>query len=262
VKLGYLHGRMRRVALAAIALALLVVGVVVVGDSRADLDTAAQSGSGGVFTSRTARLRLLVPRGWRATEQPNYPGLLLWMLRNQPSGQMVLSSETFTRELYCSWPVTCRATHDSPTAKYACALRQKLEAQRLKVGSVQAGPKENDANGLPSVWFEYDDGRRFLRHAIAVTADKAISLVLSAPTNDVRSSHGRAFEQVLRSLSLLPEPVAPIAPGSATQGAAPDDAQPAAPADAPPDAPIVIDGGVEFQPAPVPTISPVGPCPR
>jgi hypothetical protein len=67
---------------------------------------------------------------------------------------------------------------------------------------------------------------------------------------------------VLRSLSLLPEPVAPVAPGSATAGAAPDDAQPAAPADAPPDAPIVIDGGVEFQPAPVPTTSPVGPCPR
>ena len=263
MKLGYLHGRMRRVALAAIALALLVVGVVVVGDSRADLDTAAQSGSGGVFTSRTARLRLLVPRGWRATEQPNYPGLLLWMLRNQPSGQMVLSSETFTRELYCSWPVTCRATHDSPTAKYACALRQKLEAQRLRVGTVQAGPKENEAAGMPSVWFEYDDGRRFLRQAIAMTGDRAISLILSAPSNDARAAHGRAFEQVLRSLSLLPEAVIPVAsaPGSAAAAApAGDGGVATAPADAQPDAALVIDGGVEFQPAPAPTISPIGPC--
>ena len=259
---------MRRVALAALALALLIaIALFVEATSRADLDTGAQAGSGGVFTSRTARLRLLVPRGWRATEQPNYPGLLLWMLRSQPSGQIVLTSETFTRELYCSWPVSCRTSHDAPTQKYACALRQKLEAQRLRVGTVQGGPKENETAGLPSVWFEYDDGRRFLRQAIAMTGDRAISVILSAPSNDARASHGRAFEQVLRSLSLLPEAVIPVAaaPGSAAAPAPAGDggvAAAPAPADAQPDAALVLDGGVEFQPAPAPTISPIGPCPK
>ena len=255
---------MRRVALAALALALLIAGALIIETtSRADLDAGAQSGNGGVFASRTARLRLLVPRGWRATEQPNYPGLLLWMLRSQPSGQIVLTSETFTHDLYCSWPVSCRATRDAPMQKYACALRQKLEAQRLRVGTVQAGPKENEAAGMPSVWFEYDDGRRFLRQAIAMTGDRAISLILSAPSNDARAAHGRAFEQVLRSLSLLPEAVIPVAsaPGSAAAAApAGDGGVATAPADAQPDAALVIDGGVEFQPAPAPTISPIGPC--
>lgn len=254
---------MRRVALVLVSAAALVAAIAfLVGDSRADLDVGAQAGSGGVFTSRTARLRVLVPRGWRATEQPNYPGLLLWMLRNQPPGEMVLTSETFTRELYCSWPVACRTTHDAPTAKYACALRHKLEAQRLRVGTVQAGPKENETAGLPSVWFEYDDGRRFLRQAIAVTADRAVSLILSAPSNDARASHGRAFEQTLRSLSV----VTPAESRSETGSAAPGDAGVATAGDgAPPHvdaaAPVASDGGVEFQPAPAPTISPVGPCP-
>jgi len=253
---------MRRLAIGLVGAAALVAAIAfLVGDSRADLDVGAQAGSGGVFTSRTARLRVLVPRGWRATEQPNYPGLLLWMLRGQPPGQMVLTSETFTHELYCSWPVSCRATHDSPTAKYACALRHKLEAQRLRVGTTQAGPKENELAGLPSLWFEYDDGRRFLRQAIAVTADRAVSLILSAPSNDARASHGRAFEQMLRSLSVL----TPAEVRSETAGSAvPDDAGVATAGDGAPAqvdaAAPVIDGGVEFQPAPAPTISPVGPC--
>lgn len=251
---------MRRLALGALAIAMLGVLAIVVDESQADLDTGAQAGNGGVFTSRTARLRVLVPRGWRATEQPSYPGLLLWMLRSQPTGQMVLTSETFTRDLYCSWPPLCRGSHDSPTQKYACALREKLEAQRLRVGTVQAGPKENETAGLPSVWFEYDDGRRFLRQAIAMTGDRAVSLILSAPSNDARASHGRAFEQTLRSLSLLPEAPQPV--GAAPAATTLDDAGPPAPADTPPDAALVSDGSVEFQPAPAPTVSPMGPCPR
>ena len=34
-----------------------------------------------IFTSRANKLRIVVPRGWRATDQPSYPGMLLWMLR-------------------------------------------------------------------------------------------------------------------------------------------------------------------------------------
>ena len=150
---------MRRVALATTPLALLVAGVLttrfLVEDSHAELENQ-------VFTSTADRLRLVVPRGWRATDQPSSPGLLLWMMRTQPPGRIVLTSEPFTRALYCSWPTACRATPDTPVAQFACALRTKLGAQRFRVGPAQAGPKENEDAGLPSLWFEYDDGKRFL----------------------------------------------------------------------------------------------------
>src|SRR5882724_6040698 len=98
--------RLRRAALrlALIAAVALVVGVVV-EPSSAELENL-------VFTSPADHLRLIVPRGWRSSDQPSYPGLVLWMARSQPQGQMVLTTEAFTRDLYCSWPVTCRTGHD------------------------------------------------------------------------------------------------------------------------------------------------------
>lgn len=263
---------MQRLARAAVPLALLTaIGLgarFLVEDSRAELENL-------VFTSRGDRLRMIVPRGWRATDHPTYPGLLLWMMRTQPPGQIVLSSEAFTRELYCSWPITCRAASDTPTNKYACALRAKLQAQRLRVGPTQAGPKENEAAGIPSIWFEYDDGKRFLRQAIAVTNDRAISLVLSAPTTEARSTHVRPFDQALRTLRVLSaaEAAPPgsdaalaLGDGLANDGAAADVA--VAPVDGTPppgDAGAILDGatnGPAFESAPAPKIEPVGPCPK
>ncbi|HEU0031580.1 MAG TPA: hypothetical protein VFQ53_13165 [Kofleriaceae bacterium] len=248
---------MRRLASAVFALALLAAIAVVIGllveDSEADLENQ-------VFTSRADRLRMVVPRGWRATDQPSYPGLLLWMMRTQPPGQIVLTSEAFTRELYCSWPVPCR-NQPTNTGKYVCAIREKLQAQRLRVGPVQPGPKETEAGGLPSVWFEYDDGRRYLRHAVAVTADRAVSLVLSAPTSDARAAHVRPFDQALRTLHLLTAAeTVTIAPPDATAVAtAPTDGGPADAMTLPTDG-AVLDGGVAFQSAPTPRIDPIGPC--
>lgn len=263
---------MQRLARAALPLALLVaialITTFLVEDSRAELDNQ-------VFTSRADRLRLIVPRGWRATDHPTYPGLLLWMMRTQPPGQIVLSSEAFTRELYCSWPTVCRAATDTPTNKYACALRVKLQAQRLRVGPTQAGPKENEAAGIPSVWFEYDDGKRYLRQAIAVTNDRAISLVLSAPSLEARSAHVRPFDQALRTLRLLS--AAEAAPAGSPDAAiviADDGGGDAAVAATTPDAaatPAADAGAVldaatptsaTFESAPAPQIDPVGPCPK
>src|SRR5882672_1699019 len=102
-----------------------------------------------LYTSRTDRLRFVVPRGWRATDQPSYPGLLLWMIRVDPPNQttnMVLTAQAFTREVYCSWPVTCRTNRDATLAeKLACALGQKIQSRRVHIGQIQAGPKENEA---------------------------------------------------------------------------------------------------------------------
>src|SRR5215475_13049456 len=116
--------RLRRLIIPLALLAALAVVVGLARDSAADLDNL-------VFTSRPDRVRLIVPRGWRASDQASYPGLLLWMARSQPQGQIELTSEPFTddrdgRELYCSWPVACRTSHDTLPSKYACALRAKL----------------------------------------------------------------------------------------------------------------------------------------
>jgi len=253
--------RLRRAAfpLALIA-ALAVTAGVLVEDSAADLDNL-------VFTSRTEHLRLIVPRGWRASDlpssRPSYPGLLLWMARSQPPGQIELTTEAFTHELYCSWPVSCRASHEGLPSQYACALRDKLEAQHLKVDSTQAGPKENEEANLPSIWFEYNDGKHFLRHAIAFSGqERAISLVLSAPTSAARAAHIRAFEQALRSLYLLsPEETARatgIDAGVAGAPPVPDDTSPA-------DAGVLADAaaleaGVPAGSPPAPKPSPIGPC--
>jgi hypothetical protein len=242
----------RRVARLAVPLGLLAGLAIAVGlarESAADLEN-------GVFTSRPDHLRLLVPRGWRSSEQSTYPGLRLWMARSQPQGQIELTAEAFTRELYCSWPVPCRTSHEILPAKYACALRAKLAALRMHVGPTEAGPKENEAAGLPSVWFEYDDGKHFLRQAIAISSDRAFSLVLSAPTGDARATHARAFEQALRTLQLLTPEEARSEPVDAA-AAVPGDA---APTDAGLIDGAVLDGGVVFESRPAPAINPIGPC--
>ncbi len=241
-------------ALALLGAIALAITILVENTADADLDPKGcpLQGPTQVFTSRTDRVRIVIPRGWCAADHPSYPGMLVSMIHNQPPGQILLTSEPFTRELYCSWPVACRNLATN-TAKYACALRDKLTALRMRVGPSQLGPKENELAGLSSVWFEYDDNKRFLRQAVAVTADRALSLVLSAPTTDSRTAHVRPFDTALRTLQLL----------TAAESAAPAGSTDAAvvASDSPEDAgPATTDGGVISPPVPRP--SPIGPCPK
>jgi len=150
----------------------------------------------------------------------------------------------------------------------------------MKVGPTQAGPKENDAAGLPSVWFEYDDGKHFLRQAVALSTDRAVSLVLGTSSNDARLSLVRSFEQALRSLQRLgpietpadqkPDQTSDQAAGdAATVSVSPNDGAlflDGAPGDSVPgDAAIAmdawVDAGTTFVSAPVPKVSPIRPCP-
>jgi len=248
---------MRRFASAVSALAMLIAGAFAIGflveeSAHADLDPKGCSNqTTQVLTTRQERIRMVIPRNWCGSDHPGYPGVLVSitpMLRTAPPGEILLTAEPFTRELYCSWPVACR-NQASNTAKYACALREKLAASRMRVGPAQLGPRENETNGLPSMWFEFDDNRRFLRQAVAVTADRAYSLVLSAPSIDARTSHVRAFDSALRTLQLLEAPAEPGDAGVPVD----NDAKP------PPS-----DGGITPPPpsAPVQRQSPIGPCPR
>ena len=278
-------------AVLRVALAVLVVGALAIALRSTEVGAELEN---QVFTSKADGLRIVVPRYWRATDQPSYPGVLLWMMRSEPEGRIALTAEPFTHELYCSWPVTCRATHDGLAAKLACALRQRLQTQHMKLGAVQAGPKDNETAGMPSVWFEYDDGKHFLRHAVAITGDRAVSLVLSASTLDARASLSRPFDQALRTLrpltaaeaagsdaggrtalsdaSLAVATAALVADAGALAGRAPPDAGVVVPRDAtsapldgsvlpgsPADASLV-DAGVAFQSAPPPHVNPIGPC--
>jgi len=231
---------------------VLVLAIAIAVDARADLENQ-------VYTSKTDQLQIVVPRGWRATDQPTYPGISLSMMHDEPEAHIVLTAEPFTRKAYCSWPIECRTSHDALPVKLACALRKKLgrDFHMRDVGPTQAGPRENEANGLPTVWFEYDDGHHFFRQAVALTEDRIVTLLLSTESADSRTSYVRAFEQALRTLKPLEQEEAPQ-PG---------------PTAAPPDAGVPVDGGVlpdasvapaatpgTFSSAPASKVNPVGSC--
>ena len=243
---------MKPLASAAIASTTLLAGAVAIAflvgdarDSEAELDA-----NTNVFTSRIGQVRMIVPRAWRASDLPSYPGVVLWMApRTGEGGQIALTSEPFTRELYCSWPVACRTLREPLPSRYYCAVKAKLEAEGIHVGVAGTGPKENEANGFQSIWFDYEDGKHFLRHAIAMSNDRAVSLVLSAPTGDARASLGRPFDQALRTLRILTAEESAAATAVNDAGVAPD-----APNHA-------LGAPAATAPIPVPTrLSPVGPC--
>jgi hypothetical protein len=236
-------------ALVGTALGLGAITVVVIGSARADLEN-------HVFTSRGDNIRIVVPRGWRESDAPSYPNVLLWMMR--ADSKIVLTAEPLTHALYCTWPVQCRASHDisTLTGRYACALRDTLQRDHhMHVSLVQGGPKENEDVGLTSVWFEYDDGHHFMRQAVALGDNRAVSLVLASSSNDQRASAVRSFEQALRTLRPLSteELAAPqLGGGSAAidGGGIVVDAAP-------------TDAGSVSAPASVPAVAkvdPVGPC--
>lgn len=212
----------RRLRLTA---ALLLTGIALapLAPVHADLDNQ-------LFTSSTDRIKLTVPKGWRASEQPSYPGIVLWMLRSQPEGRIVVGVEPLRHELFCSWPPECRTLSQPLAARYACALRAQLERQNFLLGPVQAGPKENAAAGLQSVWFELTDGKRFVRQAIAANERRVVSLALSTGSAADRATHARAFDQALRSLRELTQTEADAVDAAAAEAAARTTPSPTAPA--------------------------------
>jgi len=230
---------------------LLVLALAIAVDARADLENQ-------VYTSKADQLEIVVPRGWRATDQPTYPGILLSMMHDAPDAHIVLTAEPFTRKAYCGWPLACRTSHDALPVKLACALTKQLAGPKqdggfeMHVGATQAGPRENEANGLPTVWFEYDDGHHFFRQAVALTEDRVVTLLLSTASADARTSYVRAFEQALRTLKPLEQQEAPEAappPTAPLDGGVLPDAS-AAPAKTP----------GTFSSAPAPKVQPVGSC--
>jgi len=167
--------------------AIVVVGLQLGPGAEATLD-------GDVFTSRDANVRMVVPRGWRVSDLPNYPGVLLWMVRTSPPGVMLLTVDTIDRDLRCSWPPRCRAAGTPLADQVACGLAARLGETGFRVGEVQPGR---------APWFDYEDDRRWLRQAVLVAGRSAVTLILSAQSAADRSSQARAFDRALRSLRPL-----------------------------------------------------------
>lgn len=214
----YLAG-MRPVLARRAARALALAGTAVLAGALARPSAVQAELDNQLFTSSVYRIKITVPKGWRPSELPSYPGIILWMLRSQPEGRIVVGTEPLRQELYCSWPAECRALSQPLAARYACALRTQLERQNLLMGPVQAGPKENLASGLPSVWFEFTDGKRYVRQALAANERRVVSFALSTGSAADRGSHARAFDQALRSLQELSEEEARPAAGDAAPAA-------------------------------------------
>lgn len=244
-----------------IALVVLVAVVALAHRVLADLENQQRGGEGGVFTSRADHLQLVVPRNWHASDQASYPGVLLWLEYDQPghpAAHIVLTADPFTRQLYCSWRPNPRSkddacrTPDSLAMKFACALRAKLDS-RMSLNEIKEGPKENELAGMKTFLFDYDDGRHFLRQAVGVTEDRAVSLLLSTTSADARISYGRAFDQALRTLApLSEEESAPLDAG--VENGPPSDAG------------LLVDAAVDvaapttLTSAPASKIRPVGSC--
>lgn len=207
-----------------------------------------------LFTSSEHRIKITVPKGWRPSELPSYPGIVLWMLRSQPEARIVVGTEELRQELVCAWPSECRALSKPLSERYACALRTQLERQNILVGQIQAGPKENVAAGMPSVWFEFTDGKRYVRQAVAANERRVVSFALSTGSIADRGTHARAFDQALRSLQELSEAEARAAsPASAPTDSPPTSGSAATPPAPPSSAPSSSPPSTAPAPAPSPS---------
>jgi len=224
------------------AVALVVVGAAI-GAALLVAVRADAGLEGDVFTSREANIRMVAPRDWRVSDLPSYPGVLLWMVRTKPRGLMLLTVETIDRHARCAWPASCRSAGRPLAEQMACALGARLATSGFQVGPVQSGR---------TPWFDYEDGRRWLRQAVLVSGATAVTLILSTDAATDRATHVRTFDRALRSLRPMTASeaaaAAPVVPLDAGVDAPPTDAT-VGDAGALPPTPMT-DGGVEPPPVP------------
>lgn len=228
--------RLVRIALLAAPLAV-VVFVLLRPGAEAGLD-------GEVYTSREANIRMVVPRGWRVSDLPTYPGVLLWMARTNPPGRMLLTVDTIDRDARCAWPRACRDGARPLAEQMACALAARVEAAGFRPGPVQSGR---------TPWFDYEDGKRWLRQAVLMSGSRAVTLILSASSLADRANHARSFDRAIRSLRpLTASEAAAVAPVIDASLPLDGGLVPATSADGGPDGGPVGDGGVPSVIGPVP----------
>jgi hypothetical protein len=136
--------------------------------------------TGDVFTSSTWRATITAPKNWQLSERSSYPNILVWMVRRNPDGRMLLSAEELM-------PGEDALSYASRTAKLLQTMRFQTRAPQLHAAS-------------GAYWIDLDNGQRYLRQAFLVIGGTGYSLTLSASDPRTRGQHLRAFDFALRSL--------------------------------------------------------------
>jgi len=147
---------------------------------------------GDRFRSDEWHVRMTAPKNWQISEQTSYPNVLLWMVRRNPPGKMLLSAEQ-------------QPDHIN-SLEYATRTSKVLES----LGFTVRPPQHHPATG--AYWVDFTNcvdptknctGKMYLRQAYLVANGVAYALTLSAPDARTRGKHLRAFDYALRSIRLL-----------------------------------------------------------
>jgi hypothetical protein len=198
-----------------IALALLAIVVAFVVGNR--LRSAGAEIEGGTFSSKADNVRATVPRGWRVSDQPSYPGVILRMFRTKPHGTLLLAVDPIpTIEVACQGrpSVDGAPPADLPLAtQIACHQAKALEASGFTVGPIKEAARP---------WFDYESSDRMLRQGVVVLGETVATLVLASDTNAGRAQYNRTFDKVLRSIRDLVSAGTGTGTGSGTATVAPD----------------------------------------
>lgn len=179
--------------------ALLVVAAVLGGA----IAIATAEIEGGTFSSETHNVRVTLPRGWRISDQPTYPGVILRMFKTRPRLSMLLAVDRLD-DLRAGIDADCRTRGSSvdravqtPATlpmQLACAQSRRLAELGFEVGPIKEAARP---------WFDYAGKTRQLRQGVVVLGDNVFTLVLAADTAAGRAQYARTFDKALRSIRVL-----------------------------------------------------------
>jgi hypothetical protein len=179
----------------SVATAILVGGLLTATASSIDADI-----EGTTFSSKTAHVRMTLPRGWRWSDQATYPGLILRMNRTRPRATMMLAVDPLPTEIDPSCRDRPPAAEGAPSLPFpievqvACQQGLRLTELGFTVGVVKEGARP---------WFDYAYKERQLRQGVFVAGEDVFTLVLAAETAASRAQYARTFDKALRSLRTL-----------------------------------------------------------
>ena len=170
----------------SIAALLLAVATLLAwsGFAAAEID-------GDRYRSKPWKVRMSAPKDWQISEQTSYPNVLLWMVRRNPAGRMLLTAEKHTAKI--------------DALAYATRTIEVLE----NMGFTVRKPQLHSATG--AYWIDFDncrepskgcEGKMFLRQAFLVVDDIGYALTLAADDSRTRGRHLHAFDYALRSIRI------------------------------------------------------------
>jgi hypothetical protein len=174
---------------------LLVVGA---GASSTDAEI-----EGGVFSSKSANIRLTLPRGWRWSDQATYPGIVLRMNRTRPRATILLAVDPA--------PTTIDPSCENrpPQTEGAAAQPYPPEMQAIcqqSLALVKLGFTVSPIKEAARPWFDYSTKDHELREGVFLAGGNVYTLVLAAETAAGRANYASTFDKALRGLRLLAQP--------------------------------------------------------